>query len=822
MEESTCLLFNVPCEILEFDLEIVPEGLHPEMEAFTSLIDRLSNGQDVPSSPISAQVRMIRKGFLRNPLFDFPSKHSPPPEGLSVLELVEFFRKERIIDTITFQVVRDLQFGTLSGPKSLGHRLQEPPSASIELEQIVPSFENMNKNQKKLIDLIEPHRRKLSYLLDVDYYDVPKRINLVGEIRIKEGVSEKGFYLRENKYGQKSWVAIGPPYDVVSNKLKATHPRLVNHQSERREEIEWDRAHEGVLIDELQQCATLLGKSKPKEKKFMKEVQEKFLHLAELLKKFHSVLDDSSSDRLASVLPVVGTEIQQWDAAIEVIQSADHNALLLSAFTNVTFVDHVRDCIRIGTENKAELTLVAGEPNRVNEVDYIKQNADYATQLQHGVTTTELPSHAKFVVSDTGKFWLGSCNLLSSAPGSQNSEVGVLVNDARAAIKLLEHVEPWFRKDEQKTIQRMKKDLGKIEPPPKPSIDELLVYSKHILDLELNGQPIDKKTKKTLNHLIRDAKDFVLTLLRRPRYNFLDTKQHRSFVIDSVASVKSEISLASDQLRPTGFDPTLRNLVLGKYTTPNPDHLTFQTRIYWGRQWAESSHLDNEVKEGQKLLDELRRKCKIEIKTNSREGKMYNVRFFPRHTKGPMSNHAKFLVADGIRVLITSLNLFGGKNEELDLVDATELGIVIDCNRLADVITGEMDLMMGPEYFVRSFQQLQRMFTAALHTALLDRKGKCTLEQLMDEFFSRVFDTDHLRKLWNDFMQKRDKKDSLREAIKLLRGAQSRFFMLTDQNDDDSFVSFARLLSAMSEDGFDDDLSNYTIKYKQHHCEVAE
>ena len=94
---------------------------------------------------------------------------------------------------------------------------------------------------------------------------------------------------------------------------------------------------------------------------------------------------------------------------------------------------------------------------------------------------------------------------------------------------------------------------------------------------------------------------------------------------------------------------------------------------------------------------------------------------------------------------MTSLNLFGGKSEELQRVDATELGIVIDCERVGQIIEGEMDLMMGTEYIDnRRMKYLKRMFRAALHTALIDLGGKFTLEELMDEFFSRIFNNEHL------------------------------------------------------------------------------
>jgi phosphatidylserine/phosphatidylglycerophosphate/cardiolipin synthase-like enzyme len=243
-------------------------------------------------------------------------------------------------------------------------------------------------------------------------------------------------------------------------------------------------------------------------------------------------------------------------------------------------------------------------------------------------------------------------------------------------------------------------------------------------------------------------------------------------VIDSIAGSQRTISLASDQLRPSGFDLTVRNLILQKYSPPHAHHSTFETRVYWGRQRSSSPH-DEEVKQGQKLLDALRQRCKIEIKKNSlSKSKSRQVRFLPLRTSGPMSNHAKFLVQDGFRCLITSLNLFGGKSEEFDIMDATELGIVIDCDRLSHVVEGEMDLMMGSGYVDPSplkFDPIIRLFMTVFHTALLDRQEECSLDELMEEFFRRVLDMEHNATLWHRYMNRTGVQDSLQQALKILK-----------------------------------------------------
>ena len=83
--------------------------------------------------------------------------------------------------------------------------------------------------------------------------------------------------------------------------------------------------------------------------------------------------------------------------------------------------------------------------------------------------------------------------------------------------------------------------------------------------------------------------------------------------------------------------------------------------------------------EAKKLVDSLRKKCKYAIRRNAstkRRGK--EVRFFPRHTQGPMSNHSKFLIQDGYRTLVTSLNLFGGKSQPTTTPSTTEQPVALN------------------------------------------------------------------------------------------------------------------------------------------------
>jgi phosphatidylserine/phosphatidylglycerophosphate/cardiolipin synthase-like enzyme len=809
MLDNSTISFSIPCEILEFDIEIISERAHPEMEAVGILLHQESETFDQNALPVSLISRLIRKGLVQSDSLEFSSIDTSLLDNLSTEELVNNLLQRREREVTTVKVVRDRMFGTLSTVKNMHNSSKDSLYPSIQCESSVPSFENLSQKNRNFLALIEPHRRRLSRMLDVDLHEVSKKINLVGEIRVFDAEMERQFSQRETKEGKVKWVSSIKGYDLLSAKLMQTQPELKLQEEQHSIQTDWQLPTEQRLMAILSEHNPK-GKGNDPKSKHIQIFQHRTIQITKLLEELLSEFTNGDN-RLTSVQPVVGTEDQQWDAAIEVIKSGKNDTLFLSAFSNTSFVQDVRSIIE--SEDIANSNVIhfsVGEPDRVNERDYQDRTQQYSQMLGKKVTTTEIPSHAKFVVSDTGKFWIGSCNLLSSSPGSQIAETGVLVDDSKAALLLLEHVEKWFREEEFKAIQRMKLALSKMNVEPFIEIEELkslIITAKAFVD------DTEKNVgRKEYNKIAKSVKQFLKKIKSKPRFLFLTTEEHRSFVIDSIALAQTSIALASDQLRPTGFDLTIRNLILNKYDKSNPTFSNFETRIYWGRQWDKSPHLDDEVEEAKKLVDSLRKKCKYAIRRNATSKKRgREVRFFPRHTQGPMSNHSKFLIQDGYRTLVTSLNLFGGKSEEFDKADATELGIVVDCRRVAEIFEGEMDLMMGTEFIDRNTKYLKRMFRAALQTAFIDLGGTFTLEQLLDEFFSRIFNNDHLTALWNNYMNGLEKIDNSLQAVFLILYDLKPNLVLIDTTDE-SLLSFDLLREAIKIGGPDFDLTCYQVK----------
>ena len=196
MEPTEQLVFHIPCEIIEFELEVIPEGIPPEMEALALLLDKVEDQSEEHQIPLASKVRMIRKGYVNEPLLDYQLNRVPVPSDLSARELVDYFRTQRKIERCTLRVVRDLHFGTISNARLHSHEQRNSfEKVEINVESLRPPFQEVKKDNMNFMRIIEPHQRALSYMLDVDYYDVPKRINLVGEVKVTGAVLERSFFL---------------------------------------------------------------------------------------------------------------------------------------------------------------------------------------------------------------------------------------------------------------------------------------------------------------------------------------------------------------------------------------------------------------------------------------------------------------------------------------------------------------------------------------------------------------------------------------------------------------------------------------------------
>ena len=298
---------------------------------------------------------------------DFSSLDSPLLDNLSTEELLKDLLQRRNREITTFKVVRDRMFGTLSIVENMHSSSKDSPHQIIPCKPSLPPFEDLKQKDRNDIGLIEPHKGRLSRMLDVDLHEVSKQINLIGEIKVKPAEMERQFSQRETKEGKVKWVSSMRGTDLLSKKLMQTQPELKLQEEQHSIQTDWQIPTEQSLLDVLSE-PNPKGKGNDASSTHNQIYRTRATKIAGFLEVLYNEFTSEEHQRLASVLPVVGTEEQQWDAAIEVMRSGNRDTLLLSAFTNVNFVEDINNIMNLTNIDEAnEIHLTVGEPDRVNE-----------------------------------------------------------------------------------------------------------------------------------------------------------------------------------------------------------------------------------------------------------------------------------------------------------------------------------------------------------------------------------------------------------------------------------------------------------------------
>lgn len=816
MKDIQNIILAVPCDILELEIELIPQGFNPNLDAFGILTHRNKNLGEYKQLPKSLITRLMRKGFVAaDESLHLPSD-SQIMDSIAGDELIQFIGMHHCPKLMTLHIVRERLYGSLLTAKVLH---SQPSNLGkipvITNEPNIPEFSQEDAQKTDILSLLKPYQAQLSRLLDVDYHSVPKRVNLSADIKVESAVVECEFWSRENKDGDQRWIPSSRNCPL-SKKLIAKHPLLKNTHQESKISNGSGLTSEFEILNRVRVFREL--NFRDNEQLAWQEGVLLAHEIGLLLKQYNEELNQKDNNRLQYVEPVVGTEQQQWDAAERILFGAEKDVLILSAFSNIQCADSIKDRIDSVSESREtelNIHMRVGEPDRINEADYIDRTNRFAEKLGVTVHPTTTPSHAKFVISDTGMFWIGSCNLLSSTPGSWNAEVGVFVDDSFAAVKLLQLVAPWFRSQDQKVIERITSTLSIRNSPEHQKRDFCLTIAESLSKFtipEEDSKSTQKTEKKRLFSLIKEAMSFIGKAQKNPNYSFLLTEQHRSFLIDNLAIAERNISLASDQLRPNGLDLTLENLIVGKFEEAVAhENQRFDFRIFWGRQFPKKEFQGKDILAGQELLQALRKKIRKVLKRNPQRN---CGSFSPNGINGPMGNHAKFLIVDSRRVLITSLNLTGGKSEEFDSLDATELGLAIDSPFLANVIQGEMDLMMpqGFNPMTPPFHLIVDCFAAVMITTLIDIDEPCSIESLLGAFFERVMETPHLLALWNSYMQRIKIENSVQQAIKILKVVNNRGDVVaTSRKNPKDSIRIERIHAEMKKEEYTGDLNEIIV-----------
>ncbi|MBK6534612.1 MAG: SUMF1/EgtB/PvdO family nonheme iron enzyme [Deltaproteobacteria bacterium] len=172
---------------------------------------------------------------------------------------------------------------------------------------------------------------------------------------------------------------------------------------------------------------------------------------------------------------------------------------------------------------------------------------------------------------------------------------------------------------------------------------------------------------------VRAVRGALLPFLATAHLELLDEHQTRDAVVVLARSARRDVLLASDRLADSALDgATLRDLRGDSRRRP-------VVRIVWGREWSGRRPSDPETRAQLQRAQGAVRDAKALL-----GGRLYT-------SATPMENHAKALVVDGLRGIVTSENLlaYGG---EKGRHETRELGMLFVSPTLARHLTGRFVL----------------------------------------------------------------------------------------------------------------------------------
>lgn len=266
-------------------------------------------------------------------------------------------------------------------------------------------------------------------------------------------------------------------------------------------------------------------------------------------------------------------------------------------------------------------------------------------------------SHEKVLLTSRGHWMLGSWNPASSRPNATVFEASLAGCDARFASELLQKVSPNVE-DERGT--GLVRELAAALRGAGNGFDgagavSVLVRAVALVERAVPDEEGGRADAwKPAVHALRAA---AFPLQARARFQLVDEQQTRDALVASVSATRRDVLMTSDRLVEGGLDRAMLRDLRGDLRVPPT------LRVVWGREWAGRRAADADA--GEQL-----RRARRAIRA-ARDA--YGDALLASET--PMENHAKLLVVDGVRGLLTSENLlsYGG---EKDARESRELGVL--------------------------------------------------------------------------------------------------------------------------------------------------
>ncbi|HLM43393.1 MAG TPA: hypothetical protein VK458_05970, partial [Myxococcaceae bacterium] len=290
-------------------------------------------------------------------------------------------------------------------------------------------------------------------------------------------------------------------------------------------------------------------------------------------------------------------------------------------------------------------------------------NADLAARCI--LVAAKRRSHEKILLTSNGDWVLGSWNPASSRPGSVVFECGLSGRDQAFALELLGRLEDNLEGEAAtQAVASLREALEAArteDPTRRESARRHLERLKRAVGLLSRAlAPESPPARPGWAPALRAVRGALHPFLVRTRLELADAHQTRDAFVAQAQTARRDLLLASDRLADSALDGAILRDLRGQGRGKR------LVRVVWGREWAGRRPTDKQTREqlrrARAAVDEARNILGTQLLTSP----------------GPMENHAKLLLVDGCRGLITSENLlsYGG---EKGRYESRELGVAFWC-----------------------------------------------------------------------------------------------------------------------------------------------
>ena len=440
-----------------------------------------------------------------------------------------------------------------------------------------------------------------------------------------------------------------------------------------------------------------------------------------------------------------GTGWEQEQAVHHIVRRAKSSCLIVSSFLNDDFSDYVSESFSESWSEDVDLRFWYGHSNQESQTEAMETCTKYCNLLNQHISRpwklspTNCRTHAKIALNDRGDVWIGSWNALSAAPDSDVAESGVFLNGMNVVRDVLNVIQKWAPTTENDVGEFLDSMYGNSHEEERFSV-KINVQKQVNHSIEWLKKFRATKRKPWIPELeehLAVIEKFLSDLAERPCYSLIQTKHHRKTLLDMISTADTNVIIASDRIKPAGFDTSLQQL-LATQSAAMTRVTKFEIRIAWGREDPLTNKVNDDTDEARKLLKnfvsmiaQVRNAQKPSKRKSGTSG--FSIDLMTSQHR-PMLTHAKLVQVDDRTMMFTSDNLLVYGDKRID-GDSEELGIVIHHPRMALFLRGEMELM---HHELRANWDHTRWRVALSQEVASSANSTCSLGEAMGNLWARV------------------------------------------------------------------------------------